>query len=293
MKKTTISTILILLILAIVVFIYWNNQQQSQKSKDTNDITIQNTAGISPKSVSPNDIEATQIAGLEIPQANPNDHIVSHTGYSLLYNETHEQASWVAYELTREETKKIASRTDKFLPDPKVITGTAINKDYSGSGYDRGHLAPAADMGWSEISMAESFYFSNMSPQAPGFNRGIWKNLEEQVRSWAIENEVVYVVTGPVLTKNLPAIGKTRVSVPKFYYKVILDYKNPGIKGIGFIMPNSSSNQPLQHYAVSIDSVERLTGIDFFHLLPDHQENIIENSLCPECWSWDTRHPRK
>jgi endonuclease G len=231
-------------------------------------------------------IKATNITNLEIPKTNPRDKIITHTGYSLLYNEKHEQASWVAYDLTKEETNKLYERTNKFIIDPKVRKGSANDRDYEGSGYDRGHLAPASDMGWSSTTMAESFYYSNMSPQTPSFNRGIWKKLEELVRSWAIENNSVYVITGPVLTDDLETIGPNEVSIPNYYYKVILDYSEPNIKGIGFILPNTGSKEPLQTYAVSIDSVEKVTGINFFPLLEDDQEELIENTLCVKCWSW-------
>jgi len=231
-------------------------------------------------------IKPTVISGLEIPKIGSKEKIISHTGFALNYNEKHEQANWVAYELTKEETNKLFNRTDKFIPDPKVRSKTATDKDYKNSGYDRGHLAPASDMGWSAASMAESFYYSNMSPQEPGFNRGIWKRLEEQVRNWAIQNNAVFVVTGPVLTDGLPTIGSNKVSVPTFYYKVILDYTEPGIKAIGFILPNFGTKDPLQKYAVSIDSVEQLTGIDFFPQLPDDQEVLIEKILCAKCWDW-------
>jgi len=228
----------------------------------------------------------TVLINLEFPQKQPEEVIITHTGYSLVYNEIHEQANWVAYELTREETEKVVDRNNNFITDPFVLTLTANDKDYAGSGYDKGHLAPAADMSWSLTAMKESFYYSNMSPQFPGFNRGIWKKLEALVRTWAIENEAIYIVTGPVLTNGLPAIGEDKVSVPGFYYKVILDYTAPGIKGIGFILPNASSNEPLQKYAVTIDSVEKFTNIDFFPLLPDNQENLIEITLCISCWTW-------
>jgi endonuclease G len=227
------------------------------------------------------------IEKLELPATKEGDKIITHSGYSFLYNETHEQATWVAYELTREETKKLFDRTDKFIPDPDVNTGTANNADYKESGYDRGHLAPAADMGWSSTSVAESFYFSNMSPQVPAFNRGIWKKLEEQVRDWAIENDAVYIVTGPVLSEGLPTIGDNKVSVPAYYYKIILDFREPEIKSIAFIIPNKGSTEQLSHYAVSIDSVEIVTGLDFFPLLPDEQEAKLEKTTCISCWSWN------
>ncbi len=230
--------------------------------------------------------KAIHIRHPEIPGISPGDHVVHHTGFSLLYNDAHEQASWVAYELTKEETIKRSERTNKFMPDPAVAGGTATDADYRGSGYDRGHLAPAADMGWSSATMAESFYYSNMCPQVPEFNRGIWKKLEEQVRTWASENEAVYVVTGPVLKTGLPGIGGSGVSVPEHFYKVILDYREPEIKAIGFILPNQGSGETLSHFAVTIDSVEIITGIDFFPSLPDSTEGWIEKSLCVNCWSW-------
>ncbi|MDR0802526.1 DNA/RNA non-specific endonuclease [Fluviicola sp.] len=226
------------------------------------------------------------ISGLEIPATLPEEFIIRHTAYSLVYIEEHEQAKWVAYELTEEKTSNKFERTNKFMVDPLVITGSANDKDYEKSKYDRGHLAPAADMGWSETTAAESFYYSNMSPQVPSFNRGIWKKAEELARSWAIENKQIYIVTGPVLTAGLKTIGPNQVSVPNYYYKVILDYSQPDIKGIGFIIPNAASQKELKTFAVSIDSVELLTGIDFFPLLPDSEENVIEKTLCTDCWSW-------
>jgi endonuclease G len=224
------------------------------------------------------------IDDLEIPLIKKGEVIIRHTGFSLLYNEKHEQASWVAYELTKDETNRLVKRVNKFRPDPKVKSGTARDEDYKGSGYDRGHLAPAADMGWSVVTMTESFYYSNMSPQVPGFNRGIWKKLEEKVRDWAIENDAVYIVTGPILRDSLPTMSSISLSIPEYYYKVILDYRAPVLKAIGFIMPNESSALPVMHYAVSIDEVEAITGIDFFHSLPDDQETELEKHICKECW---------
>jgi len=232
--------------------------------------------------------QPTNIPHLELPAITSGDAIVKHIAYTLSYNEKHEQANWVAYELTAEETQKGVTRSNDFRPDTAVRTGSATNADYQGSGYDRGHMAPAADMSWSMQSMEESFFYSNMSPQVPGFNRGIWKKLEERVRQWAIENKDIYVVTGPVLTDNLPTIGPDKVSVPRYYYKVILDYTLPELKGIGFILPNASSTMPLQSFAVPIDSVEKVTGIDFFPALPDKQEQAIEKTVCIPCWSWSS-----
>ena len=227
------------------------------------------------------------VNNLELPKVNSKqDLIIRKTGFSFLYNEPHEQATWVAYQLTQSETQGFVERTDNFREDPMVKTGSATTADYQGSGYDRGHLAPAGDMGWSTAAMSESFYYSNMSPQLPAFNRGIWKRLEEQVRSWAMDYDTLYVVTGPVLTADLSKIGPNQVSVPRYYYKVLLDYSEPDVKGIGFVMPNQGSKLSLQQYAVSIDSVERLTGLDFFYKLSDDHEGLIEKSVCLGCWNW-------
>jgi len=280
--KNIILTLLTLFAIQTLTF-----GQQEAKTNDGKTVSLyEDGTWLYADSIPLYSIKATSITKLEIPQTNSKDKIITHTGYSLLYNETHEQANWIAYDLTAEETNKLFERTDNFISDPKVKTGTASDKDYEGSGYDRGHLAPASDMGWSSTAMAESFYYSNMSPQTPSFNRGIWKKLEELVRTWAVENNTVYVVTGPVLTNGLQTIGPNKISVPNYYYKVILDYSEPNIKGIGFILPNIGSKEQLQYYAVTIDSVEKFTGIHFFPLLPDDQEELIEKTLCIKCWSW-------
>jgi endonuclease G len=223
---------------------------------------------------------------LELPLMKGNIPIIKHLGYAFQYSEKHEQAFWVGYELTKKETEKAFERTNEFIPDPSVSTGTATVGDYAKSGYDRGHLAPAADMGWSQQAMTESFYFSNMSPQVPGFNRGIWKNLEEQVRTWAKAYDSIYVVTGPVLKDGLVQLGPNGVSIPKYYYKVILDNTGDDAKAIGFLMPNEASKEPLEKFAVSVDQVEQETGIDFFNKLPDSRENAFEKEVCIPCWTW-------
>ena len=278
---------LVLLLTAIIVIQILSFGQQEAKTNDGKKVLLfDDGLWLYADSVPLYNIKTAILNKLEIPKTTQKDIIITHTGYSLLYNETHEQANWVAYELTKEETNKLFERTDKFITDPLVKTKTANDKDYSDSGFDRGHLAPASDMGWSSTAMAESFYYSNMSPQTASFNRGIWKRLEELVRTWAVENNSVYIVTGPVLTNGLPSIGVNKVSVPNYFYKVILDYSEPSIKGIGFIIFNNGSSEPLQNYAVTIDSVEKFTGIDFFPLLPDDQEELIEKTLCIKCWSW-------
>ena len=221
-----------------------------------------------------------------LPKSGSGEKIINHSAYSLSYNEEHEQANWVAYKLTAEKVRGSVKRKDAFRADPKVETGSASLDDYRGSGYDRGHLAPAADMKWSSTAMSESFFMSNMSPQNPGFNRGIWKRLEEHVRNWAIDNESIHITTGGVLKGKLTTIGNNSVSVPNFYYKVILDYEGPEIKGIGFILRNENAKNSLDTYAVSIDDVERFTGLDFYHSLPDNIEEKVESTVDVSKWNF-------
>lgn len=232
------------------------------------------------------EIHTTSISNLELPKANSKDQIIHHQAYTLSFNKTYHVANWVAYELTAQETVSVVERNDKFVPDPLLTSCTLSNADYKGSGYDRGHLAPSADMCFSYETMAESFYLSNMSPQNPSFNRGIWSRLEKQVRQWAVDDKAVYVVTGTVLRKGLPTIGSDGITVPAYFYKVILDYTEPEIKGIGFIMPNEGSQEPSQNFAVTIDSVEKVTGTDFFYQVPDDQEKVIESTVDISKWSW-------
>ncbi len=220
------------------------------------------------------------------PKLNPGEEVMSYTGFSLVYSEPHEQAAWVAYVLTSEMTRPKVKRRDNFRPDPRIATGTADHNDYRKSGFDRGHLAPAGDMGWSSESMDDSFYYSNMSPQRPQHNRGVWKRLEERMRGWAVAYDSIYLVTGPILVPGLPAIGPNEVSVPEAYYKAVLRFTENDFQAIAFIVPNEGSKEPLEHFAVSIDQLEASTGIDFFHFLPDSIERAVEHHFCLGCWDW-------
>ena len=222
------------------------------------------------------------------PQTDWQHEIIEHTNYVLAYSEAHEQALWVAYELDMSKASaNLYNRTDNFREDPKVTTGSATLADYKGSGFDRGHLAPAGDFKFSKIAMSESFYMTNMSPQTPGFNRGIWSKLEALVRNWAIEEEKLYIVTGAVLHDSLTAIGDNKVSVPKYFYKIALDYTLPSIKAVAFLMENESSSLPLYNFVVTIDSLESLTGIDFFPSLEDNLEEQLESAIFVAEWNWE------
>ena len=228
--------------------------------------------------------------GAEIPRLKnkQKEQVIKHEGYTVSYNSEYRIANWVAYELTATEAKsKKTERSNKFVSDPQVKGATAMNEDYTRSGYDRGHLAPAGDMKWSAKAMRESFYLSNICPQKPKLNRGIWKDLEEQCRLWALDNGSLLIVTGPVITGDMKRLGKNRVAIPKAFYKVLCYHTEKGYKGIGFLFENRDyKDNSLKSMAIPIDSVEKATGIDFFPSIPDDQENEMEAAVDWSRWSF-------
>jgi len=194
----------------------------------------------------------------------PGEQIVKHMAYTLSYNEECEGASWVSYLNTTEHlTNTTTKRKNLFKYDPLVVTKSASSNDYSKTGYDRGHLCPSADMLWNDTTMSESFYMSNMSPQLPGFNRGIWKSLESYVREFSITQDSVYVITGPSFTTINKKIGINEVCVPEYYYKII-SYKKGGVWTVFcWLLPNESSDKDLTFFMVDITMVESVTGLNF------------------------------
>lgn len=220
-----------------------------------------------------------------LPYSTPSDIIIHHTAYSLSYDTQHYLPKWTIYEITKEQIqKKLSTRKNKFYPDPQLYNKTNLEIDYKNSGYDRGHLVPAADMAYSDTSMKESFYYSNITPQIPSFNRGIWKKLEEQVREWVIQNDKLIIISGPVISDTLKHFGIHNISIPYYYYKIIADLTEPEIKMIGFIIPNKKSDIELQNYAVSVDSIEKVTNINFFSTLDDNIEEKLEKEKLIEKW---------
>lgn len=218
------------------------------------------------------------IQSIGLPYYKSDEQVVHHDAFSLSYNEEHEQANWVVHVITKDILFGNVNRTNDFRLDPLVKTITADSADYWDSGFDRGHLAPSADFRWSRNALSQSYFYSNMSPQRPELNREIWAKLENLVREWAVDAEELIVVTGPVLTDDLPKIpqGSERVSIPEYFYKVVLDNFGDEKRAIGFILPNKKPPFRLVDYAVSIDSVESLTGLDFFPALEDEEENELE-----------------
>lgn len=199
--------------------------------------------------------------------------LVRHKYYSLGFDTLHRQARWVYYMLTYDHVSGKAKRADNFRPDPSVPNCSTL-ADYRGSGYDRGHLCPAADMKISEEAMSETFYLSNMSPQTPAFNRGAWAKLEALVRSYIQDrSDTLYVVTGPVFLGSTESIGPNKVTVPLFYYKALY---SPKYGMTAFLMPNRKIEEPLTAWVVSVDLIEAITGVDLFPQLPKEIQDSLE-----------------
>lgn len=215
--------------------------------------------------------------------------MIHYTAMDVSFNPTLHIPNWVAWELTANETDGKTDRKQTFTPDEN-ISGCATHKDYSNSGYSRGHMIPAADVKWSKKAMEESFYTTNVCPQHKNLNNKAWKKLEEKCRVWAEIDSALVIVCGPILTDEITEyIGKTKVAVPKRFFKVILSpYANPP-RGIGFIMPNGDVPGGMQGSAVSIDVVEEVTGHDFFVNLPDDIEAEVESQCKFNQWSGLTK----
>lgn len=212
------------------------------------------------------------------------EQIIRHSGYTVSYNKDLKIPNWVSYELTREETRGKEKRGNRFIADPLVTGPIATNADYTRSGYDKGHMAPAADMKWSPEAMKESFYFSNMCPQHPQLNRRGWKNLEDKIRNWAIADSAIIIICGPIIEKQPKTIGKNKVVVPQQFFKVVLSPFVKPIRAIGFLFNNEQAVEPLSSYVVTVDSIESLTNMDFFAPLPDEIENRIEADANYSLW---------
>ena len=210
------------------------------------------------------------------PKGTP-EQILKRTGYVASYNKTTLLPNWVAWHLTAERTEGSAKRSGvDFAEDTEVPEPRATDWDYYNSGYDRGHMCPAADNKWSKKAMEESFLFTNMCPQNGNLNRGDWNEMEMACRKWAKKYGDLYIVCGPILYKGKhKTIGKNKVVVPEAFFKVVLRTGDDP-QAIGFIYKNTSGNRPKDSYVNTVDEVERITGIDFFPSLPDNVEKNVE-----------------
>lgn len=212
------------------------------------------------------------------------EQLLGYTGFKVSFNADHHQPNYVMWELTAEETEGQEPRNSKFRADPQAY-GSATPDDYRNSGYDRGHMAPAADMKWSAKAMNDSHFMTNICPQDHAINSGRWSTLEKKCRTWAQRDSALLIISGPVLNDRITKTIGNGVTVPSRFFKIIVaPYSNPPA-AIAFIVPNQPTTVGVQQMAVSIDQVEEITGIDFFPNLPDSIAADLESQHNFNFWN--------
>ena len=231
--------------------------------------------------------------------------VICHSGQVVAFNPNHNVSDWVAFRLRREDLLSPTTvRKDNFRSDPKLPKQYQVVKsDYRNSGYDRGHLAPAAAMKWSSNAMNDSFLMSNIAPQVgAGFNQHIWKTLERKMRRWACLRGVLYVVTGPLYeTRPIATIAYDKdedgkddndilVNVPSHFFKLAIDPSQ--MEAIAFVLPNRKlETKNLPKYLTSIDDIEARSYLDFLTDLWDGTEKAIESHVQPRLWEEPESEP--
>ena len=211
------------------------------------------------------------------------DTLLRYEAFDVHFNGNRGIANCASYELIVNELNGTSERSGEFMPDPGV-KGCPTPADYAGSGMDRGHLVPTADLKWNEETMRQSFLLTNVCPMHKALNEGGWTKLEEKVREWTARDSVLLVFTGPVVSEGDTTLASGRVTVPSAYYKVIIAPCVRPKRAIAFIYPNGHSGGRLQQYAVSVDEVERRTGLDFFPTLPDEEQQRLEGDVHLDAW---------
>lgn len=176
--------------------------------------------------------------------------------YAVHYNKSCKAPDLVMEYIKPENIGGVEPRI-RFKTDRRVVEG-AIPGDYYKSGYDKGHLAAAANFNQNSASIAQSFYMTNVVPQTTRLNRGPWKSLEIKVRALAVKNSGLYVYTGALFSKNKIGSG---VCVPSHTYKLIIEEKT--LQSIAYMLPNTVDVQPFSNYVMNIGDLEKITGIDY------------------------------
>jgi len=219
--------------------------------------------------------------------ANENNYLMPKPQYTLSYNRMKGTANWVGWRLA---SNWIGStpRQDNFRPDTSLPNGwyQVTSQDYSGSGYDRGHMCPSGDRTNSVENNSATFLMTNMVPQLAANNQGPWEDFESYCRTLASQGNELYIFSGPV--GSLGTIAQGRVTIPEYTWKVVLVLPNgdndvsrvtKATRTIGIIVPNFGPldiNAPWRNFRVSVDQVERLTDYDFFNVLPKLTQETIE-----------------
>lgn len=213
--------------------------------------------------------------------------------YSYEYDCTKKHVRWVALTFDNVTSQKKVERKDAYKTDPNIPLQYRTDGDDYYSPYNRGHMVASSDRLYSREANSQTFYYSNISPQLiAGFNQGgsTWDAIENKVQEWAkVSNpkDTTYIVKGTSIDYSTLETGKYGVQIPKYYYSTILSYKNGQYKAIGFYIEHKSDkSKNIKACAKSIDELESLTGLNFYHNLPDEIENAVEAKYNESDWSW-------
>lgn len=213
--------------------------------------------------------------------------------YSYEYDCTKKHVRWVALTFDNVTSQKNVTRKDDYKPDYNIPEPYRTNGDDYYSPYNKGHMVASSDRLYSREANSQTFYYSNISPQLiSGFNQSgsTWDAIENKVQDWAkVSNpqDTTYIVKGTSIDYAILDTGKNGVKIPKYYFSTILSYKNGQYKAIGFYIEHKSDkSKDIKACAKSIDELESITGLDFYHNLPDEIENIVESKYQESDWAW-------
>ena len=210
------------------------------------------------------------------------DFVTCREGYAIGYSYALKSADWVVYRLEKEDGV-VVDRQNDFRPDEDMpVVYQTTPADYDEPVYDMGHLANSESLDGTITENSETFLMSNMTPQLPGFNRAIWKGLENRERKWANKMGVVFVFMGP-LYDNSPSVIGNNVLIPSAFWKIIYD---PSMDdAIAFLIPHEKlRTSKLSEYLVSVDEIEDASGLDFFKMFDDAHQNELESQVQPRQW---------
>lgn len=223
---------------------------------------------------------------IELPAILSSEQVIRHIGYVTSYNSETLNPNWVAYELTSEELLGQNKGKSSFCFDPDVVGRKSMREDYrNDDNWDKGHMAPKADMKWSVQAYEESFFLSNICPQNHDLNSGVWLKTENLARRYAERYGKAYIICGPIFNeRKYGTLGNNHVWIPDSFFKAILIPTSSGYESIAFLMPNSPQANPLSSYAMSVNNLESAVGRNLFISLDDKIEEDVENRLNLKFW---------
>ena len=200
------------------------------------------------------------------------------------YDEELRLPAWVAYRLFDGKWHASGKRPAAFLPDSR-ISAPVKSEEYTGSGYDRGHLAPNSAIAqcYGQDAQLKTFLLSNIVPQKHDFNAGLWKRLEQrELHNYALRYGEIWIVAGPVFGKKIRRTS-TGLPIPEKLFKIIACMRGGKVYAISFLMDQKADGK-IDRYLSSIDEIEELTGLDFLPKLTPEQQAVLEAKPAKRAW---------